>query len=250
MAYSRRIATAILWTVMAPAMPATAFPNLIFNPGFETGDFTGWTVGGTTPHVGVATDGTLIPGTEPNYVPSFQNVRSGNYGANAVTRLEFFERPIERVLFSQTVAVLPGSQYFLGLWIGIDAPQEVAVQVGPDKSGIFVDGQNLGLLGVSPAGVSPAGVPPGDGPDDFVLLGARFGSGSRTSVDVTFALSAGGFSRAGISYDDFFLVQTIPEPGTVSLLLLGLVPAARLRRGSRQAALSWRQRPPRREIRK
>jgi hypothetical protein len=218
MANSQRIAAAILGAVLGATTSAAAFPNLIVNPGFETGDFTGWTVGGTATNVGVATDGTLIPGTEPNYVPSFQNVRSGNYAAHAVTSLQFFGEPIERVLFSQTVAVQPDTQYFLGLWIGLDAPQGAGFQVGPDKSGIFVDGQRLPFTN----GVPPAGIPPGSGPDDFLLLRTFFESGSRSSVDVTFALSAGGVSRAGMSYDDFFLVKTVPEPGTLSLLLLGL----------------------------
>jgi hypothetical protein len=81
MAYSQRIAAAILVAVVGSATRAVAVPfpgpvNLLANPGFETGDFTGWTVGRTSPQFGVATDGTPIPFPSTDQVlnPAFQNV--------------------------------------------------------------------------------------------------------------------------------------------------------------------------------
>ena len=44
--------------------------NVLQNPGFETGNFTSWTVGGNSTLTGVGTDGTLIPGSDPPFPPS------------------------------------------------------------------------------------------------------------------------------------------------------------------------------------
>jgi hypothetical protein len=57
--------------------------NLLVNPGFETGDFTGWTVNPNTPVYGVAISGTPI--LESYYLsgPDSVLVHSGNYAAYA-----------------------------------------------------------------------------------------------------------------------------------------------------------------------
>jgi hypothetical protein len=54
------------------------------NGSFETGDFTGWTVGGTDGGRGVAPTGTLINGTNMGYEsfgPTYVAVRTGSFAA-------------------------------------------------------------------------------------------------------------------------------------------------------------------------
>jgi hypothetical protein len=65
-----------LFVLLVPTFYGTASAtNILINPGFETGDFTGWTVSGNSPNFGVATQGpqslaqlspvrfTFVPGT-------------------------------------------------------------------------------------------------------------------------------------------------------------------------------------------
>ena len=59
MAYSQRIAAAILVAVFGPATRAAVLSNLPVNLRFETRDFSGWSVGSSSPQIGIATDGTL-----------------------------------------------------------------------------------------------------------------------------------------------------------------------------------------------
>jgi len=234
MAYSRRIATAILVAVFGAASRAAAVPNpgpvnLLVNPGFETGDFTGWTVGGTSPQFGVATDGTPIPNVSPIYSPGFQNVRSGDFAANALVRnVPFGTGDIWRIVLTQSVAVLPNRDYVVGFWLGADAPFGFVVFVNDPHTQIFIDG--LGLL--PPIGFLE--FPAGNGPDDFKSLSYIFNSGSRTSIDVAFAINGGTNNAPAMSFDDFFVAEPefVPEPGTLSLLALGCatVGLRRLRR--------------------
>jgi hypothetical protein len=72
--------------------PAEA--NLVVNPGFETGDFTGWTLGGNT----ILAD-----------VGGFYT-RSGNFGA------AFGEVTTPGTL-SQTIATSPGASYTIDFWM-------------------------------------------------------------------------------------------------------------------------------------
>lgn len=232
MVYSQRIATAILVAVFGAATRAAAVPNpgpvnLLVNPGFETGDFFGWTVGGTSPQFGVATDGTPIPNVSPIYGPSFQNVRSGDFAANALVKNEdSVSGGIWRIVLAQTVAVLPNRDYVVGFSFGNDAPFGVAMFVNDQHNQIFIDG--LGLL--PPIGY--LAFPAGDGPEDFKSLSYIFNSGSRTSIDVAFAINGGTNNAPAMSFDDFFVAEPefVPEPGTLSLLALGLATAGLGRR--------------------
>jgi len=193
--------------------------NLLVNPGFETGDFTGWTVGGTSPQFGVATDKTAIPPDGvlgPSQQPAFQNVRSGSFAVNAL--VQDYPLPVKRISLAQTVAVVPNRLYVVGFWLGTDVPAGAGLVVlyGQDEeTQVFIDGH----------GVVPGGnlfVFGGEGPDDFKSISALFNSGSRTSLDVTFAITG---VRGAASLDDFFLAEpdpeSVPEPGTLALLALG-----------------------------
>src|SRR4051812_50164059 len=76
-------ASTVMTILFTFAAHATAGGNLLVNPGFEAGDFSGWTVGGNSVQTGVARDGTPIPNVDPEFVPALQNVRSGGFGGNA-----------------------------------------------------------------------------------------------------------------------------------------------------------------------
>jgi len=220
-AYSQKVAAAILVAVLGPATRALAVPspgsvNLLVNSGFETGDFFGWTVGGTSPQFGVATDGTPIPNVSPVSQPAFQNVRSGNFAANSLVK-DFPEiGDFWRIVLTQTVAVLPNHDYVVGFWLGTDTGAGFGMTVDDQHTQIFVDG-----FGVLPT-VFPT-IFPGDGPEDFKSFSQLFNSGSRASVEVAFAINGAASASSAASFDDFFLAEPeiVPEPGTLSLLALG-----------------------------
>jgi len=217
--------------VFASSVVGAAPTNLLVNPGFETGDFTGWAVTGTSPQVGVATDGTTILGADPPFLPNFQNVRSGDFAGNGLIRNGPAVAPdFEIVVLSQTVAVLPNEEMSAGFWLGNDSGSAFGMPFGsPGRTQIYID--DVGLLPLT-TGVS---IFPGSSPAAFVLLAGGFNTGARGSIDISFAITGSGTSRVGVSFDDFFVVSgpppvAIPEPGAWSLLSLGLAVLAFARR--------------------
>jgi hypothetical protein len=52
------------------------------------------------------------------------------------------------------------------------------------------------------------------------LFSSSFFSSNRSSITATFQINGSGTSRAGLSFDDFF-VTPVPEPGTVALIVTG-----------------------------
>jgi len=199
--------------------------NLLVNGGFETGDFSGWTVGGTAPF-GIATDGRPVLGTF--YADSQVNVRGGTYaawantqsGANLSTKLEL----------SQKLTLEPNTRYAVGFWFSIATAGDVS----------FVNRARLNdlyLLRATVDGFSPP-VPEslldfhGFTSSDFSNYEAAFSTGPNASeATITFELA--GYARdqggavlgsAGVSYDDFYVtrVAAVPEP---TPLVLGLATA-------------------------
>lgn len=79
---------------LAAALPATA---AVVNGGFETGDFTGWTVAGDTGYTGV---------------DAFA-ARSGNFGA-------FFGEDRPGSSISQSIATTSGASYVVEFWLQLD----------------------------------------------------------------------------------------------------------------------------------
>jgi hypothetical protein len=96
-----------LLCAIAIALVATGRPlsaNLIVNPGFETGDFSGWTTS-------LAASGSnlfVVPNLE---VP---NPRAGNYAVS------FGADGADLDAISQTFATTPGTRYNLGFWLEIE----------------------------------------------------------------------------------------------------------------------------------
>jgi hypothetical protein len=74
--------------------PAAVRGNQIFNPGFETGDFTGWTVAGSFPSVKCG---------DINYTPHSGSC-AANFGPFTVT-------------LSQSVVTVPGASYTFDFWV-------------------------------------------------------------------------------------------------------------------------------------
>ena len=89
-----RISIAALAIATSFLMGTAANANLVTNPGFETGDFTGWTQGGNTGFSGV-----------DNATP-----HSGTYAA-------FFGPVLSNGTLSQTLATTPGDTYSIDFWL-------------------------------------------------------------------------------------------------------------------------------------
>ena len=85
-----------LFVIMGQADAAVY--NLLVNPGFETGDFSGWTVGGNSMNTGVASDGTPISGFDPPFAWNYVNVRSGDYAGYALVKDG--TDPVERIILT------------------------------------------------------------------------------------------------------------------------------------------------------
>jgi hypothetical protein len=77
--------------------------SLVQNGGFETGNFSDWTLVGHTSHRGTVYNAVESPATYP------LAVHSGNYGA--------FLGDDELATLSQTLATTPGQTYLLSLWL-------------------------------------------------------------------------------------------------------------------------------------
>jgi hypothetical protein len=105
-----RLARVIALTAaLLGAFSVCAHANLLTNPGFETGDFTGWTLSGNTGFTGVST-GTAHSGTFAAFL-------------GAVGSLDFL---------SQTVPTTPGQSYAISFWLLSDGgtPNEFDVEFG------------------------------------------------------------------------------------------------------------------------
>ena len=104
----------------AAASAACVVPNSMTNPGFETGDLTGWTVND---------DRILVDSTAPH---------SGTYSAKA--------GPIGRTgLLTQNFPAIPGQQYQVSFWVRNDSG------TGPNSYTFFINGSVLERVTDAPA---------------------------------------------------------------------------------------------------
>ncbi|HEX2539536.1 MAG TPA: PEP-CTERM sorting domain-containing protein [Caldimonas sp.] len=202
--------------LLGPCALRVAAHNVLANPGFESGSFSGYSVAGNATRWGVGTVDTVVAGTGPVFGRSDVVVRSGRFGVYALvcqsrSVFEGCEEGPEVLTLTQTVVVTPRADYELGLWLGARSETDFGVSVKDGFFQLYVDG--IGLLEPS------AFVVPGDG--TFQRIAASFNSSTRTSVTVAYALTGSGTARALLSADDLF-VQIVPEPSMVALLGAGL----------------------------
>ena len=202
-----------LATTLAPERAQSL--NLLANPGFETGDFSGWTIGGLILGAGVEVDGTTIGGTDPTLGDIFQNVRSGNYGGHALVSVLPDKAGI---ILSQDVAVTPDTLYSVGFFLGTDAPGTFGfgfASFGLPGTQIVVDGL------ARPFNPQPVAMQldrsnggNGDMPENFFALSTIFRTGAaQTQATVSFDITGSGTSIGAFSFDDFWVVA-VPEPST------------------------------------
>ena len=99
------------------------------NGGFETGDFTGWTLVGNS-IIGQGRQAVVYNAVEGTS-SGFSVVHSGSYGA--------FLGDTTLATLSQTLATVPGQYYLLSLWvnnINSGAGQELMVNWNADSAGV------------------------------------------------------------------------------------------------------------------
>jgi hypothetical protein len=210
-----RLAVVTAVAVGFSAHPAHSVPiNLLQNPGFETGAFTGWTVGGSAAG-GVGTAGTAIPASAP---PATVIVHSGSFAAYAA--VANLATPDFHLDLSQTLTLAPGS-YDISWWNGSNSPG--ALLFGGTGNFVTVNGTSY---------FTDQAFIPGNGYlertiDDIVIVGGP--------TTILFHLSGSGGDRAGISFDDFSLTAVDEPPAllTFAAALVFLTMFGRHRRAAR-----------------
>jgi len=206
----RQVVFAIL-VALAVVTPGFA-DNLLINPGFESGDFTGWTVGGPAAN-GVATLGTAVPA----YFSGRVNVLSGQFAAYGVVRGSCCTAP-EPIILSQVLSVAPNQTLTIGFSASNWSASSVGASVGdsPGSIDIYVNGTPILL------------------PVNYFLFSAdqswynfvgTFDNGAASSITVDFRFIASGTGNFPASLDDFYVQgnsSAVPEPSSVLLLGFGL----------------------------
>src|SRR4029077_11878699 len=90
--------TPLLIAVLASAAVSAHAQNLVANPGFETGNFTGWTLSGDTGFCGVTN----------------QNPHSGRFCAVLATQ---HRPPPDYGFLDQTITTVVGQLYHVDFWL-------------------------------------------------------------------------------------------------------------------------------------
>lgn len=198
--------------------------NLLANPGFETGNFSGWSVSGAVSGVGL--DGVSIPGT---YVPQVVNTHSGSYAAWARVAVNLPQISV----FSQTIEIAPNSTYDVGFWLSLGSDSGA----GRDYR-IVVNGTTI--LDVSRSGW-PEDYWVGYDPTKYLYESAVYHSGAGVfSAKVDFYLSGSFNALVGYSYDDFHFTgpEPVPVPAAAWLFGSGLLGLSGLMRARRKPVVA------------
>jgi hypothetical protein len=198
--------------VLSISVLVPAHANLIVNSSFESGDFSGWVVTGTSIQNDVARDGDLLLNAGTVFGDSFQNVRTGNFAGNALVCCNAQSVQAERILLSQSVDVNQNTDYDIGFWLSNDSDSDVGLFQSNEKLQIFVNG--IGVLTEEFIQLNK-----GNLSSDFTLFSSMFNSGTATMLDLTFAVTASGTERFNVSFDDFYLRPTSVSTPHIKWLL-------------------------------
>jgi hypothetical protein len=182
---ARRSALFIALALFALLLTSSAkADNLVVNGGFETGDFTGWTVSGGAFDCGI--NGSGISNVSPY---------SGVYSA-------CFGNPDGYTYISQYLATVPGQSYVLTVMIA----QQPAGYT-PDNS-LVVDWNGSVLGGMS----------------DIPVTSWIEGQTTMTATSSSTELTIGAWDEPGwIALDDISVTTTTPEPASLVLCVTGLL---------------------------
>jgi hypothetical protein len=182
------LALSSLWFIETPAQAQAQ--NLVQNPGFETGDFTDWTV--------VSPRGDTIVRPSTTSIPA----HSGNYYVNFGDFTGFGS-------ISQTLSTVSGQQYILSYWLAnYPNPNNGAT---PNEFRVTVGGTLLSDV------VNVPYQPYQEYTDSFVATGPS-----------TILQLAGENTPYALQFDDVSVTPTssVPEVSTLATALLGVLPLA------------------------
>ena len=235
----RKQAALVLACIFATVITPASASSLLINPGFETGDLTGWTVGGTSPSFGVASAlpflHTPIPGAA---------LRLSSMGADHTLPMPVVAQgtlPPEYITLSQTIVVAPSSTYSIGYIAKLGLTDRPGETFG---FGNFL-GVDILINGASIHPSYPTSITSVSATLDLptIVNGTFTTDVGQESLTVTYSASASGIS-IGLTLDDFFegpapaAAATSPLPAALPLFATGLGALGLLgwRRKRKQAA--------------
>jgi hypothetical protein len=197
------------------------------NPGFETGDLTGWTLvsSGGWGSGATVTDNVADQSSQyPKFGASLPGTAEGTHYAQLAGNSGTFS-----YLYQDVGALEPNTTYVLTIAIGVtrfdySLPAATIYLInGTNQTGTALASANTSTLGF--------GIYAGDFKD---LATEAFTTGSTVAGDLVIAIGSDGFPHNSTSLDNVRLTATaVPEPG-----MLGLVGAASLLLGGRRRRMA------------
>lgn len=217
----------ILLITLIFASPARA--DMLVNPGFETGDLSGWTQefgAGAVIQSSAAMDPSK-PHSGQFFFSSSNNDGASRLGANEITISQVID--VSGLTFIGGGMGLISAQGFFSGAVGVGAPSNDTAQLVIDFFEGGVGGTFLGSVATIPI-------------DPIVGLWNRVAIEGATVPDLTDTivfrvktLLDPGFVSIDIGADDFSVsLTTVPEPASLAMLGIGLAIIAGYRRGLRR----------------
>ena len=196
--------------------------NLLKNPGFESGDFSGWSLSFSPPvEDGVARD--ALPIDRVLFPDAQVNVRSGDYAAWLKADIHIpFPSDLLTLGLSQTLTLEPNTRYELGFWFSDGSSAGNALGIGGT---IYINDNFIpdyywdGVVTILNPGFPHFYA--GQTATNFTHFESFYETSNREE-HVTVRFSLGTLPGLAFSVDDF-TVQPIPEPTVLTLLVLSLL---------------------------